>query len=532
MTNSLIEDQKRIWKTGLYIRLSKEDGDKEESNSITNQRAILKNHAKNSYEFQIIEEYVDDGFSGTNTNRPMFKKMLSDVREGIIDCVIVKDLSRFCRDHLEAGTLIEREFSDLGVRFIAVLDDYDTLNKENPIEDLIFPMKNIFNELYSRDLSRKVKRSFETNQKAGKYMGAFACYGYLLDPENRYHLVIDEYAAGIVKRIFSLYLSGISMRKIADILNDEKILSPAEYKRYTGSTYRTGNQKLETSFWNRCSISEILHNEVYIGNLVQGKTEQGIRKKKKRVPHDKYIIVENTHEAIIDRDTYYKAQKSLENNVRLIKNEQHDSIAIFAGFLRCGDCGCAMTQYRQKNNIAYKCSQYTRSGSGHCSSHYTSQIKLSKVILEDLNIIIQSIKELNELVEKQKKKITKRKSNIDISSIDIEIKRKRDKKLRAYSDYQEDLLTKEDYKSFCEECDKAITLLEQKKEFVINEQKKVNDFQEIPWVKNLLELGQIESLDRSIIYEMIEKITVYEDRTLVIKYRFSDELETLIEMYK
>lgn len=529
---SFINDKNKTWDVGLYIRLSKEDGDKEESNSIVNQREILHNFVQNRQDFTLISEYVDDGFTGTNTRRPNFQKMLEDIYNRKINCIIVKDLSRFSRNYLEAGLLIEKEFNTMNVRFISILDDYDSLKKGSPLEDMILPFKNLFNEFYSKDLSRKIKKTFVTKQKAGEYIGGFACYGYKLDPTNRHHLIIDTYAAGIVRWVFSMYLSGWSMRKIADKLNDDNIPSPAEYKRRSGSTYRTGNQKLEKTFWNRCSISEMLRNQTYIGDLVQGKTQSGIHEKKTRVPKENYIIVEHTHEPIIDKDTFGMVQKLLAHNVRNIRNDKHDIEAIFSGLIYCGDCKCSMTQYRQKNNVAYRCSQYARSGNRICSSHYISQIKLSKIILEDLNIIIKNVKDLASIVDAEKKKFNQRNVSFDISDIDIDIEKKRKKKLQAYSDYQDGLLNKEDYKFFCTELDRDIHLLNQKKEFYVNEQKSLDKFHDIPWIKKLLELQYIEVLDRDILYEMIDQIIVYNDRTIKIIYRFSDELNTLRKMYQ
>lgn len=529
---NLIDDKNKIWKVGLYIRLSKEDGDKEESDSIRNQREILHNFINDSEEFAYTQEYIDDGYSGTNMKRPSFQRMLNDIHSGNINCIVVKDLSRFGRDHLETGLLIEREFDAMGIRFISVLDGYDSLKKGSPLEDLMIPLKNIFNEFYSKDLSRKIKKTFVTKQKAGEYIGGFACYGYQLDPADRHHLVVDEYAADIVRQVFTMYLSGMSMRKIADKLNADNILSPAEYKRRSGSTYKTGNQRLEKSFWNRCSISEMLHNQIYIGDLVQGKTESGIHKKKKRVSRDKYIIVKNTHDAIIDKDTFDMVQKLLACNVRNVRTDEHDAEAIFSGLIRCGDCGCSMTQYRQKNNVAYRCSQYSRGGNKICSSHYISQIKLSKIILEDLNIIIRSVKDLSAIVNAEKSKFNHRKSSLNIIDIDNNIDKKRKKKLQAYSDYQDGLLNKEDYKIFCTGIDNDIALLNQKKEFYIKEQETLNEFHNIPWIKKLIELQRVDVLDRDILYEMIDKIIVYDDRTIRIVYRFGDELERFKELYQ
>ncbi len=523
-----INNQK--WQTGLYIRLSKEDGDKPESNSITNQRKILKDFISSSEQFYLVKEYIDDGYSGTSTDRPAFQQMLMDIRRRHIDCIIVKDLSRFCRDHILAGLLIEREFISLNIRFIAVLDNYDSMKGNNPADDLLFPVKNILNELYSKDLSRKIKKTYTTRQKEGAYMGSFPCYGYLRDPSDKHRLIIDEYAAGIVKKIFNMYLSGTSMRKIAEALNDENILSPAEYKSRNDSSYQISRHLTAPFLWSRCAISETLRNEMYIGNMVQGKTISGVHQRKRRAPRSQYIIVPGTHEAIIDKESFCKVQKLLSANIRCSQTAEQRPEAIFSGFLRCGDCGMALTQYRQKNNIAYRCSRYARYGTNACSSHYISQNHLSQIILSDLKSLLDNIKNIEKLIEDQKNVRSAQiysQSRPDpaagAASIISEISKKQNRKLQAYADYQDGLLKKEDYLLFCDNCNKDILLLEQKKEALAMPELQVPENQELPWINRLQQSGRIDRLDQEILYEMIDKITVYQDKTLVIRYRFNEE---------
>lgn len=222
------------FKTGIYIRLSKEDGDKAESDSVANQKMMLVNYVNDSNEFEVHDIYIDDGYTGTNFDRPSFKKLINDIEDNLIDCVIVKDQSRLGRDYIESGSYIERYFPSKNVRFIAVNDNIDSLNQQY---DMLMPIRNIFNEQYSRDISKKVQSAFKAKQKDGQFIGAFAPYGYKKNPHDRHKLIIDEYAATNVRRIFDMYNSGIGKVKIAKILNNEKILCPTEYKNNNGEKY-------------------------------------------------------------------------------------------------------------------------------------------------------------------------------------------------------------------------------------------------------------------------------------------------------
>ncbi len=218
--------QSEDWKAALYVRLSKEDGDKEESDSITNQKELLRNYVKTSNGIVIVSERVDDGFSGASFQRPDFLKMIEDIRAGLVNCVIVKDLSRFGRDFAEAGKYIEHVFPFLGVRFISVNDGIDTIKNKSQSDNIVIPFLNLVNDAYCRDISIKIRSQLDTKRKKGDFIGAFAVYGYKRQENNKNKLVIDEYAAGIVKQIFGWKLEGMSQQGIADRLNSLGILSP------------------------------------------------------------------------------------------------------------------------------------------------------------------------------------------------------------------------------------------------------------------------------------------------------------------
>ena len=352
----------RLFNVAVYIRLSREDGDKEESDSVGNQRKLLAGYMNKQDDFILYDVYIDDGFTGTNFNRPAFKRMLKDIKAGKVNCVIVKDLSRFGRDYIDTGRYLERDFPEMGVRFISVTDSIDSMKQAY---DMLLPIKNIFNEQYARDISKKVQTAVKTKQEAGEFIGAFTSYGYKKSPVDKNKLVIDEYSADVVRKIFSLYIQGYGKQKIAKLLNEEGILCPSEYKRAMGLNYHNPNRLESTTYWSYSTINSILHREMYVGNMVQGTKHQRMRSKQKKMAKEDWIIVEDTHEPIIDKETWEKAQSLLHKRTRELDLETNKNI--FAGFVKCGDCGRAMAKNmwrRADGSKTYSlyCGTYKRNG--------------------------------------------------------------------------------------------------------------------------------------------------------------------------
>lgn len=282
---------------GLYLRLSKEDDTYNQSESILNQKDYLSDIViKNGW--TLVDTYVDDGFTGTNFDRPGFNMLLNDIEEKKINLVITKDLSRLGRDYIKTGYYIEQYFPEHGVRFIAVNDGIDTFSQNNSNNDLS-PFKSVMNDIYAKDISKKVRSTMDNKRANGKFIGAFAPYGYVKSPENKNKLVIDPETSPIIKQIFKLYLSGYGYAKIANILNDEEVPPPSVHK-LNNSNYK--NPKLKSCLWTHETVSKILSNPTYAGNLAQNKYYKVNYKLKKlrNVPRDKWVVVENTHEPIVD----------------------------------------------------------------------------------------------------------------------------------------------------------------------------------------------------------------------------------------
>lgn len=516
-----------LFNVAEYIRLSREDGDKVESDSIGNQRKLINDFLHGKEEFVLYDIYIDDGFTGTNFNRPEFIRMINDIEAGKVNCVIVKDLSRFGRDYIETGKYLERYFPANDIRFISITDNIDSFRQAY---DILLPIKNIFNEQYARDISKKVHASMTTKQKAGEFIGAFASYGYKKSTTDKNKLVIDGYAANVVRKIFELYINGCGKIKIASILNETGIACPSEYKKMNGEKYRNCNRLDTTSYWTYSTINHILQNQMYTGKMVQGKTCQYMHGKAKAKDKDEWIIVENTHEAIIDEETWDKAQSLLSRRTRDLDLESNTSI--FAGFLKCGDCGRALTKKIRQGNITYYCGSYVRTGRKFCTPHPLPHEVIEKIVLNDLKSIIQSIDNLHEIIQEQIQNC-ERMNNIHEKEgqyLETELQKIKRLKKSVYEDYKEELISKEEYITYRQEY--------QKKEDALNNQiaqlqkKQTNqtdtDIYSNPWIKRLLELRDIQELDRQIVVEMIHEIKVYENHKIVITYNFSDELEALL----
>lgn len=520
-----------LFNVAIYIRLSREDGDKEESDSVGNQRKLLAEYIAKKEDFILYDVYVDDGYSGTNFNRPSFQKMIADIEDGKVNCVVVKDLSRFGRDYIDTGRYLERYFPEMGVRFISVTDGIDSMKQAY---DMLLPIKNIFNEQYARDISKKIQATVKSKQKAGEFIGAFTSYGYKKSPVDKNKLVIDDYAADVVRRIFSLYIQGYGKQRIAKLLNAEGILCPAEYKKVNGENYKNWNRLESTTYWSYSTINSILHREMYVGNMVQGTKHQRMRSKQKKMPKEEWIVVENTHEPIIDKATWEKAQALLQKRTRDLDLETNKNI--FAGFVKCGDCGRAMAKNmwrRADGSKTYSlyCGTYKRNGKQYCTPHTLPMAVLEDIVLGDLKAIVDNVDNLKELVQSQSFTASKVKRIADkeLSKIKAELERVKKLKKSVYEDYREELISKEEFLSYREDYlkkeelySKQIEALEEKKNDNVTE----NVF-ETPWLKRLLELKDIEALDRDIVVEMISEIKVYENRKIKITYNFGNELEHL-----
>ena len=362
---------KQPYNTALYMRLSRDDENYGDSVSIETQRLVLNTYAREQG-FFVIDEYVDDGWSGTNFERPGFQRMLQDIEDGRINCVVVKDLSRFGREHVMMDYYLEFYFPEKQIRFIAITDNEDT---EKGLTDIV-PVKNLFNEFWAKDTSRKVKAAIHAKHAAGECTAIKPPFGYIKDPERKNHIIVDEENRWVIEKMFDMAAHGAGTKRIAQALAKEKIPTPGSiaFERFGlyANIYRDAPPE-KAYVWSISVVSGILKDETYIGNSVHGKQGTVSYKNKKRLnkPADDWFRVEGTHEPIIDADMFWQVQEQIGNRRRAVKDAEPQ---IFAGLLKCADCGKAMAVSAITAHAAYRyynCNNYRKYSriTGACSSH-------------------------------------------------------------------------------------------------------------------------------------------------------------------
>ena len=543
--------QKRLeqYDTALYVRLSKEDGDaasgsKNESNSIANQKSLIMDYLQSRPEFRVVSIREDDGFSGTDFNRPAFQAMMEDVKKGVINCIIVKDLSRFGRNYIEVGRYLEKLFPMLGIRFIAVNDNYDSLEADTA-HDIVVPFKNLINDSYCRDLSVKIRSHLAIKRKKGEFIGAFACYGYLKDENNRNQLVVDTYAGQVVQDIFRMKINGMSQYRIADVLNEQGILSPMEYKKYLGSHFESSFKVNPKAVWTAKAVTRILTNEVYTGVLVQGKQTTPNHKVKVRQEVDEadWIRVENAHESLIDRVLFDIVQNLVGRDTRTSPNETQ--VFPLSGLVYCGDCGHPMvrkiSRYTKKKKADdaqtyeyFLCSE--KCGKGGCSWHRIAEDDLMEAVLGAVNLHIQKVLDLQEAL-KQIENAPSRQLMIQkylerLSRKEEERKKAERLKIGIYEDLKDGLLDKEEYQKLKTEFDSRIA----EADAAVKElNRQIAELEgshctNAAWMNYFQQFGRLEQLTRWAAAIIINKILVYEDNRIKITFNFEADLNRIQEI--
>lgn len=534
--------EKKVWyHTAIYLRLSRDDENldgsvKRESDSISSQRELARFFVREQPDMELFDIYIDDGYSGANFDRPDFKRMMGDIENGNVNCVVVKDLSRFGRDYIEAGRFIQKTFPAFSVRFIAITDHYDSLTADQSTTSLVIPVKNFVNDSYCQDISEKVKSHQKIKREKGKFIGAFTVYGYQKDHEDKNKLVIDEYAARIVKSIFTWKLDGMSSLAIANRLNENGIFSPMEYKKSHGEHYATGFPAGIVSKWSAVAVKRILTNEIYTGTMVQGKREKVNYKVDKILekPESEWFKVEGTHEAIISKEDYQNVQRLLKVDTRAGKGRE--KAHMFSGFLFCGDCKEPMVRrlnrYKGRENISYICS--TRNRSEGCSRHSISETDLKNVVFQMIRFQISLLMDKNP----QMQYLQSRKMNFeDVNGLENEITRLRNEQekyleLRAglYEDLKTGIITQEDFKNFSAIYEKRYMETEKALERQEDMVKKLlqNGVESGIRLKRLKETMQISTLDRDVLLAFVERIEIYEEKRISIQFRCQEETEKLL----
>lgn len=530
---------KKTWNAAVYVRLSKEDGDKIESDSITSQKDILSEFVNHKDDINISDFYIDDGWSGANFERPAFSRMMSDIYAKKVDCVIVKDLSRFGRNYADSSRYIDDIFVKLNVRFIALNSGVDTICEHtNPATQCItVGIQNVINESYIANTSVSIRGALDINRKQGKFIGSFATYGYLKDPDDHHKLVVDDEAAEVVKTIFKWFIEGKSVIGITKNLNALGIPNPSEYKRQKGFNYKHTN-KNNDGLWCDSTVRRMLRNQMYIGNMVQGKnTNLSYKIKKCRAkPKEEWIIVEGTHEPIIDKETFKKAQSLFNRNTRT--SPKKTEIDLFSGFVKCADCHRAMS--KKVNNHAYgvykyyRCVTASKKSKTACSPHSIRIDVLEKTVLSSIQNMIDTAVELEKILDKINKQAVKNGDTLTKKALDkLKSDRENIKKmsLDLYPDYKANIITLDEYEALKENmaskiADLDIKIAEYEKTIETEKSTQIN---QSDFIKKFTQFGKIDKLTRPILCELVDSILVHKNGDITINFKFMDVYEQLVD---
>ena len=534
---------KQNYNVAIYMRLSRDDGDDRESESIENQRDIITNFMSGHKELQLYKEYSDDGYTGTNFNRPDFKRMISDMEDGKIDCIITKDLSRFGRDHIETGYYLERLLPMKNIRYIAIGDGVDTLKAEG-LQFLTFKLS--FNDYYAQDISNKVKSVKRRKIEKGEYQGTIAPYGYKKDTKEKNHLVIDEEAAKVVYSIFDMYVNrDMSSTQIAKTLNKNKVESPAVYLKIP--TFMKHESRSPLGYlWERMQISRILGNQVYLGAVVGGKYKKISHKvdKVKCLNKKDYVVVKDKHEAIIPIDMWDRAQEKLKKFKFEKKTVYNHSLK---KFVYCGDCGAKAT-YRSRKNIRkdgtvsgeyniYICSRAGLTQGCRAKSIRAEALEeiVKGKIIEEMNKIIYSKNEIVSIYEKAEKIAKRKENNIsdELSRLKAVLNQKEEMIKEIYNDKLNGFILQEDFNKFYEQLTKEkeevvglIEKYEKKQNELSTENPKDAYLKMAEIAENILNL---EDFTEEIYSELIERIEIDRNHNVKIKLKFGVEDTVRIE---
>ncbi len=528
-----------IRKTALYIRLSKEDGDKVESDSVLSQKEILKEFMKLHPELELYDYYVDDGCTGTNFDRPAFRRLEADIVAGKIGCVIVKDLSRFARNYADSSYYIENFFVRHGVRFIAVNNNVDTASSSMnaATQCITVGVTNVINESVSATTSVNVRGTLNVRRASGKFIGSFPTYGYLKDPEDKHRLIVDEEAAEVVRMIFKKYTSGVTILGITRELNALGIPNPSAYKKLKGFNYKHPQSMKRGGIWPESSVRRILQNEMYLGNMVQGKSKKISYKIKQcvAVPEEEWYVVRGTHEAIVSKEIFDKAQALFKLNIRespVAKNPE-----LFAGVVKCADCLCGMSKKSNKQNGKqyhyYRCST-ARLDKNACTLHTIRIDKLEDAVLVFLQKMVEIATEYDEIIKainscpKRNSKSEMLEKNLKKLVEDREFRNSM--ALELYPDLKRGIISEDEYMSLKADCNEKISKIDEEIKSIKEKIKELESgMEENSFVGSFKKLGNIEKLTRSLLLELVDEILIHEGQRITIRLKCRDAFEQVTE---
>ena len=537
-------EKSEIFQTAIYLRLSLEDNQKKDADSLANQQALLMKFVEARPFLELVGIYTDNGCTGTDFDRPQFKQMMEDARSGKINCIVVKDLSRLGRNYVEAGDYLEKIFPFLGVRFIAVNDNYDSSNI-NSSDQLVASLKNLVNDAYAKDLSRKISTAMQEKRRRGDFVGAYEPYGYRRDPKNTSKLIIDPDIAPIVQEIFELRSTGIGIEKICRVLNEKGYPSPGRL-RFERGIITHNNRKGSELPWNRHVLTDLLRNVVYIGNLAQGRVGVSLYKGIPYHQKDKseWDVVTGTHEPIISMELWNQVQAlntkrsneakaSFGKNANLPKRQNP-----YGSLLRCADCGRVIKQVRSyrktgnKDYYTYKCPQYIELGAQACTFRRLTAEALDQAVLETMRRQMDVFLEMQTLL-RQLMADNRAENEPDAQrkqQIRAELEQKRNVSASLYADYKDGTVSQEEYVYAKKKLREDIEALDQELYELQYTEKRTADviIGEKKWSELIERYYHAESVTSEMVTAMIKEIRLHSDSTITIEFLYEDEFKALL----
>ncbi len=537
------ETEKKVYAAAVYLRLSREDGDvcdesrKEESNSITNQKRLIHDFLKGREDIHVFKEYVDDGYTGSDFLRPSFQEMIKDMEAGKVNLIIVKDLSRFGREYIEAGRYLQKIFPAAGVRFIAVTDHYDSLTADRTEKNIVIPVKNFVNDAYSADLSVKIRSHLESKRGNGEYTGAYVSYGFMKDSSDHNKLVADPVAGENVKLIFQWKLDGMSNSRIAEKLNALGIPAPADYKRSLGIRYQSGFQKNLYSKWSPVAVGRILSNPLCKGLVVQGKKERINHKIKKMVakPEAEQSRYRQEDLALIGEKQFETMQGLLKKDTRT--NPGQERAYLFSGILYCPDCGRQMirrkTTHKGKQTIFYICKTYNVEKT--CTRHSIKEQELVTLVTEAVKTQVQMAADAEEILkaaeDAMERMPTFSLADTRLPELEKELTENAAMLAGLYTDWIDGILSEEEYEEmkvfYSGRCEELEGQIRKRRERAGTAGEAVREARQ--WLGSLKDTGSLISgtkgeIQRSLICSLFEKIWVYEGKRVEFSFLYQDRM--------
>ena len=532
------------YRAAIYLRLSKDDGDfsvsgqKLESDSISNQRLLIKSFLKKHPEIVSAKEFCDDGYTGTNFDRPDFQQMMSAISSGELNCIVVKDLSRFGREYIEVGKYIEKIFPRLGIRFIAINDAYDNAQPNSAANEIVLPFKNLINDSYCRDISIKVRSNLDAKRRNGEFVGSRVVYGYLRSPNDKNKLIVDEDVAPVVQDIFRWKTEGLSPAQIADRLNSNGVLSPIEYKRSCGSKQRTCFQTKKQAIWSAVAIYRILKNEIYTGTLVQGKTTTPNYKVKKTIlkAETEWARTASAHEAIIAPAQFDLVQKIMLDDTRSPVGS--DGVHPFSGKIFCADCESAMVRKVSRcgdHEYAYFVCGNNKQDKGMCSSHSIREEVVSATVLAVIQSQIALALDMDEAMSRVQGLAWE---NREIEKIDAKISfqeeiidKTQHLKASLYEDYHNAIVTREEYESYKKDFDAKISEAGTTIMRLRGDRNSVMGglTQQQGWLSQFRQYENITELNRRVVVSLIDRVYIHEDKGIEVSLMHRDQFDAIAE---